>query len=424
MRFAFFSPPLSSHLAVHGALAAGLAGRGHECFLIHHPDTAALIRTPELRLAALGTAGLRWSPGTVLDHARRPGLPFGLFRIVADMAAMTETLCRAGPDMLRRLGIDAVVADQMESAGALVAEHLGLPFVTVAAAVPMNREPDIPLPVLDWPYEAGDAARHRNAVGMRIADWLTRRLDRTIEAEARRLGCAPKRGQADCLSPFAELCQLLPGFDFPRRALPEGFHYVGPIRPDSASAETMPEIPPGKPFVFLSLGTMQGHRLGFFRKVAEACRRLGFRLMIAHCGGLSRSEAASLDADWVVGRVPQEAAIRRADIVVTHGGLNTVMDALRAGKPMLCFPLAFDQPGVGARLKRLGAGRVLSARAGAAAIAMALDALLSDPSYRERAASLSPEFDAAGGAERAAGIIEDVARGGARTAVRPSMAAA
>lgn len=411
MRFAFFSPPLASHLAVHGALADALAARGHECFLIHHPGVRPLLRTPALGLAAVDPGRCDWSPESVAGHLRHPGLPFGVLRLVRDMAAMTGTLCEAGPALLGELRPDGIVADQMESAGALLAEAGNLPFVTVAAAMPVNREPDVPLAALDWPYEASAEARRRNRAGERIADWLTRRLDRTVRREAERLGCAPKRRQADCLSPLAEICQLVPGFDFPRQALAPSFHYVGPLRAASPAApKTLPAISPDRPFAFMSLGTLQGHRLAIFQRVAQACRRLGVQLLAAHCGGLTPAEAASVGADWVVDRVAQDEAVARADLVITHAGLNTVMDALQAGKPMLCLPLAFDQPGLAARVKRLGAGEALSPRAGVDAIGKAIARLLGDPGHAQRACGLRAEFAAAGGATAAAAIIEQAVR--------------
>ncbi|WP_312798168.1 hypothetical protein [Tianweitania sp.] len=198
LRIAFFSPGLSSHLQAMAALGAALAERGHQCFYVGHPDLAAVL--PEsLELIALDPARCDWSPTSVIRNTRRPSLPFGIRRTVSDMAAITRTLCMEAPALLRQHGIEAVVTDQMEAGGALVAEHCGLPFVSLAVAAPINREPMVPLPVLDWPYEDSDAAAKRNAVGERIADWLTARHDRAIAECAAQLGCAPKTRLIDCL---------------------------------------------------------------------------------------------------------------------------------------------------------------------------------------------------------------------------------
>ena len=321
---------------------------------------------------------------------------------------MTASLCEQAPSLLRQEGIHGVVSDQEESAGALVAEHCDLPFATVAAALPLNREPGLPLPVLSWPYDLSEAGLKRNRGGERVADVLTGKLDRTIADWAEKLGCAPKRSQVDCLSPFADIAQLVRGFDFPRQALPPHFHYVGTLRHARGNGQdsTLPPLHPDRPFVFASLGTLQGHRLNLFRRIAAACRLVNVQLLVAHCGALSDRQAASIDADWVVDRVDQREAVARADLVITHGGLNTVLDALEAGKPTLCLPLAFDQPGVAARVSRLGAGQVLSSWSSTATLAKAVERLLGDPVYRSNASMLKPEFDQAGGAAMAVRIIE------------------
>jgi zeaxanthin glucosyltransferase len=103
--------------------------------------------------------------------------------------------------------------------------------------------------------------------------------------------------------------------------------------------------------------------------------------------------------------------LARATLAVTHAGLNTVLDALSFGVPMLAVPIAFDQPGVAARIVHAGAGERLShATLTVAKVKAALERLLSTPSYRQRAGMLGEEIARAGGASRAADIIEDVTR--------------
>ena len=420
LRIAFFSPGLSSHLQAMGALAASLNERGHQCFFVGHPDLADDL--PEsMQLIALDASDFSWSPASVIRNTRRPALPFGIRRTVGDMAEITRTLTIQAPGLLRQHGIDAVVTDQMEAGGALVAEHLGLPFVSIAVAAPINREPMVPLPVLKWFFEDSEAAAKRNKVGERIADWLTAPHDRAIAECAEDLGCAPKTRLIDCLSPLAQVSQLTAGFDLPRKRLPRGFHYVGALRQQAIpkGVQPLPDIPDDRPFVFASMGTLQGHRLRLFQRIARACRALNVQLMIAHCGGLSETQAKSLEADWVVDRVDQRDVLARADLVITHAGLNTVVDALKAAVPMLCIPLAFDQPGLAARVRHAGVGEVVPKRASHAMIAAALAVLLKERArYRAAALPLARELGAAGGAERAALIIEKAFAGSAQSVAR------
>jgi zeaxanthin glucosyltransferase len=404
MRLAFFSPPFQGHLFPAAALAEALNQRGHECFAIVHPQTS--IPAAGLKPLYLDASGAKWTPDGFIDHSRSPGLPFGIGRLVRDMAAITDSLCRQAPDMLREHGIDGVVSDQMEPAGALVAEHLGLPYVSLAAAAPINREPLVPLPVLPWSYEDSEKAVGRNRAGEYIADWLTQRHDRTIEEWSARFAIAPKHKLVDCLSPLADLSQMTKGLDFPRQHLPSTFHPVGRLRPPAVDTGTeLPEFG-GGPLIYASFGTLQGHRLGLFRNIARACKTLGVRLIVSHSGALTPKEASTIGADWIFPWVPQQEVLARADVVITHGGLNTVLDSLAEGLPMLCLPLAFEQPGIGARLARSGAGLVLSPKSSVASIAEALRRLVEEPSFRQKAGQLAGELAAAPGSHGAAVIVE------------------
>ncbi|WP_325166913.1 glycosyltransferase [Devosia rhizoryzae] len=322
-----------------------------------------------------------------------------------EMAEMTNSLCRQAPDLLRQHGIEAVVSDQLEPAGALVADHLGLPYASLAAAHPINREPLVPLPFLHWPYEDSPKAIERNRVGTWVADKLTARHDRTVARWSAAWSLQPRQKVVDCLSTRADISQLVPGLDFPRQQLPPSFHYVGPLRrakhdwPVTENKDTRPTI-------FASLGTLQNHRLSMFRRIAKACRQLGVKLIVSHANGLSARQAATIDADVVLPWVNYQEVMSQADAVITHGGINTVLDALAAGLPILCMPLAFEQPGIGARLVHSGAGKVLSHRSESGRIAAALGDLLNRPDYKARAGLLQDEIRSSGGAPAAAQLLE------------------
>ncbi|RYE85938.1 MAG: hypothetical protein EOP19_08180 [Hyphomicrobiales bacterium] len=176
-----------------------------------------------------------------------------------------------------------------------------------------------------------------------------------------------------------------------------------------AAAASLPfAIDPARPFVFASLGTLQGHRLDIFQAIATACRRLGAQLLVAHCGGLTPEQAGTIDADAVTDFANQAAVLDRADVCVTHGGMNTVLDALQRRVPLLVIPIAFDQPGIAARVVHHGVGR-MRARRGltAAKVEMDLRALIGSTGTRNAALALGRDIGAdQHGAQRAADLIE------------------
>lgn len=405
--FALICPPFLSHVRAFEALGRTLAGRGHRVDFVVNEGAARFVRE-----AALGVHEVRWptreAPGE--EGAMRPAGLLGILRTVREAAARTDALCAGAPAILAAVGADVVIGDQMEPAAGLLAAHLALPHVSLASALPIDADPAIPPPYLDWDYDPTRAGLKRNRGGTRVSRLLLRRQRETIEGWSRRFGLPERRTMEDCLSPLATIAQTVPGFDFPREAGLRLFG-VGPLRePEAEDAAPPFRRDPARPLVFASLGSLQGHRVSIFRLVARACRRIGAQLVVAHCGRLSPEEAATIGADFVTDFLPQRAMLAQADLCVTHAGLNTVLDALAAGRPMLCVPVAFDQPGVAARVAHHGAGlKLRRRRLTAASVEAAMRRLLDEPRFAEASRRLGAEIAAAGGCERAADIVERVA---------------
>ena len=408
--FGVVAPGFYSHFQAFQALAAQLLERGHQVTFFQQADARRWLSDPRIGFRALGA--LSHPPGSLeasLKRAARPDNPLGLRRVINDLAASTAMLCAELPGALGAERIDALLCDQMEAAGGLVAEALGLPFVSVACALPINREPELPLAVMPFAYRTDERSLRVVEGSRKVYDWLMRPLSKVLHDASERLGVPPRDGMEHYLSPLAQISQTLHGLDFPRQHLPAHFHAVGPLRNDQHAASGQWPIDPDRPFVFASLGTLQGNRLGMFKQIAVACRALDAQLLIAHCGALNRQQEQYLlrkGATWVTGFAPQQWALERADAVITHGGLNTVMDAIATCTPMLVMPIAFDQPGVAARVTYRGAGVQVSRRARAGTISAQLQAVLSQP--REALHRLAAELDKAGGASRAADIVEQV----------------
>jgi zeaxanthin glucosyltransferase len=400
--FALVAPPLRGHYRPLSNLAAELIGRGHKATFLHHEEAAPLVEAEGAGFEAIGR-GTPPVAGWTGPMARIRGL-IGLGGVMAGMVRFIDMFAGEGPAALRRIGADALIVDQLEAGGGLVAEHLGLPFASVAITVPINREPAVPPPYVGWSFDPSPRGLKRNRGGWRVSDFLMRGVGDGIERNARRLGLAPRRRLEDCLSPRLQISQMVASLDFPRRELPSGFHYTGPFR---GRAPERFELPPGdgRPLVYCTLGTLQGSREGIFRKVAQACASLDLRLLISQ-GGLGRLRAGDLPGDPLVHDwVPQEAVIARADVVVCHGGMNTVLEPLAAGVPMVVMPLAFEQAAIAARLERAGVAVVLSHRSSAARLSQAIERVRTE-GFRERAGDLAGQMARAGGVRRAADLIE------------------
>ena len=332
--------------------------------------------------------------------------PLGLRGMISEVARFTDMVCQEAPSALREIGADAVISDQMEAGGGLSAEHLGLPFASIATALPINREDAVPPPYVPWPYDPSERGLWWNRGGYRISDLLMRPVAEVIERRSVAFGLSRRRRAEDCFSPTTQLAQCVAGIDFPRAELPETFQYLGPFRDEDEGSFELADD--GRPLVFCSFGTLQGSRAGLFRNVAAACASLDLRLLIAHGGRLDPKLASNLPGDPIVADyVPQRAVLRRASLAITHAGFNTVLDSLSYGVPMVAIPLAFEQPATAARLKRAGVARIVTpAKASPARLAKAIEAVLGEAQFREKAALIQAEIASAGGVRRAADILE------------------
>jgi zeaxanthin glucosyltransferase len=306
-------------------------------------------------------------------------------------------------------------------AGGAVADYLGLPFVTICNALAINRDPIAPPPFTPWTYRETWFARGRNRIGYAVSDWLTRPIMRAVAVYRSKWKLPPLRSADDSFSKLAQICQMPREFDFPRVALPERFHYVGPLRNSAPNVVPFPwERLDGRPLVYASLGTLQNSRAPLFRCFAEACREMDVQLVISHGGGLGEQDAAALPGSpLVVGYAPQLDLLARAAVTITHAGLNTVLDSLANGVPVITVPITYEQPAIAQRVEWTGTGRSIPlGMLDASRLEAALNDVLRQPRYRAAAVRMAKAIRSAGGVGRAADIACTAIASGATEVAR------
>jgi len=157
------------------------------------------------------------------------------------------------------------------------------------------------------------------------------------------------------------------------------------------------------PVVYVSLGSFLSVRGDVLARVAEALRGLDVRVALAH-GSTPASELGPVPRSWLVREVlPQVTLLREAALAVTHGGNNSVTEALTAGVPLLVLPLSTDQFAGAAALEQAGVAEVLDPNAASpSALRAAAARLLADPSEaRRRLTALARSLSESPGAQRA-----------------------
>jgi UDP:flavonoid glycosyltransferase YjiC (YdhE family) len=113
---------------------------------------------------------------------------------------------------------------------------------------------------------------------------------------------------------------------------------------------------------------------------------------------------------WGAEVVPQPAILPHVDLVITHGGNNTVTESLSFGKPMVLHPLFWDQHDNAQRIHETGFGRRIPAYTFRdEELLDAVAALLADRPLAERLAGVSAELQARPGTVTAADRIGELA---------------
>jgi MGT family glycosyltransferase len=385
-------PPLTGHVNPTVAVGAALVEQGHDVAWTGLPGVVDRLLPPvatflpligdldqrgldELQARARGLRGpaalkFLWE-GFILPYARATA---------RDLLAVVEELA---PDVL--------LVDQQAIAGAVAARVLDVPWATSATTSAELTDPLAALP--------------------RVDGWVrAQMLDLQIE-----LGVDPALAQTGDLRFSDELVIAFttPELTGPAAAARRDVCFVGPsieARPD-ATAFPWDWLVPGRRRVLVSLGTVNadiGAR--FFTVAVEALRDTGLQVIVVAppdlLDGVDRS-----DHVLVQERVPQLDLLPHVDVVVSHGGHNTVCETLAHGRPLVLAPIRDDQPIVAQQVVDAGAGvRVPFARVDAVALRHAVLDVLDDPTYRAGAEVIQASFRRAGGARAAADAIGRLVR--------------
>jgi MGT family glycosyltransferase len=163
------------------------------------------------------------------------------------------------------------------------------------------------------------------------------------------------------------------------------------------------------PLVYLSLGSLGSADLDLMRRLVDVLSRTRYRYIVSK--GPRADELDLPDNMWGEARVPQTSIIPEVDLVITHGGNNTVTEALHFGKPMVVLPLFWDQYDNAQRMHELGYGvRLATYDFSDDDLTGAVDGLLADEILRSDLEVLGERIRDQEGTRMAADLIEDLGR--------------
>ena len=414
MRIGFLSLPVPGHLNPMTALARKLQSRGHDVVFISLADVAPFVEAAGLPFVPVSQAA--YPTGSLGRLVRRLSELSGEealhFTVNAMMKGYTASLFESLPDILSRAGVDGLVLDQYQSYVELIPMHLRMPFVQVSNALHVDYTGRTPICFVDWPYESGADAVARNREGVRRARKLLEPVTAVAQAYAKQVGLSVDwNNPHSTLSPLAWITQCPREFDFGRAPDFPQFQYAGPFHDGRGRIDL--DFPwqqlTGDPIVYASMGTLQNGLIDIFRSITRAAiglKKLQFVLAVG--GQLDPKQLGDIPVNVVVvSHAPQIEVLKRSSLCVTHAGLNTALESLSCGVPMLALPITNDQPGVAARIANKRVGVVISPdQASPENFVTAIKRVLGDSTFRDNVQGVQAAIRRADGLSTAAGILE------------------
>ena len=398
------TPDFLSHAQPMLTIADAWLRRGHRVVVATGPAMAPLVRTAgmeysELIMSRGSNAGVlstqdahdaeRRSLEAFFEATRKgmvPTLRFQAEQRATDLLWRPEQVARRVVNIVADTKPSAVLVDHLAFSASIGLRALRLPYGDVVLGHPTA------LPVGDevfgvpssWPPVVGpdavDMASLR-ATAEGVTDAFTRAYNETL----RRLnaGASPV---ADAFAAHGELVL----YDYPAELhgpvraarLPRHAFLGSAVRSETADPDTIAWLsrPDRRPIVVVSLGTFLSARTDVLARISAALRKIDVRVAIS-IGSSDPSDLGDLPTDWLVrSSLQQVSLLERASVLITHGGNNSVTEALTFGVPMLVLPFSTDQFDGAAALERNLAGIALDPNhSSRALIAGAVRGLLRNP---------------------------------------------
>lgn len=400
------------HLDPMLMLARELKRRECDVGFIAVPDAESAVAEAGFRFTPVGSADL--GEGHLKDFSvelgRRSGMA-GLDFCGRYVARVSEAMLRDGDAVVGDGGFDLLVVDQDVHAGGTLADRHALPFVNVSNAINMYQGKDVPPFFLPWRFDDSLWSRIRNRVAYSLIKRLPNHPKRVVDGYRREWKLPVFKSLNDNYSRWAQIAQQPIELEFPRR-LPDCFHFTAPFHLGVSQLDR--PFPwdrlDGRPLVYASLGTLQNRLPEVFGAIAESCAGLKAQLVIS-LNNAPLDDADDLPGDPIVctGYAPQLDLIQNASMVVTHCGMNTVLQSLAHGVPMVAVPITNDQPGTAARLQWAGAAEVVPLKKlTAGRLREAVRLVLTEQSYTDNAQRIGDAISRIDGVATAAEIIEQV----------------
>ncbi|QQS51714.1 MAG: glycosyltransferase family 1 protein [Bacteroidota bacterium] len=412
MHFAIISPPVPGHLYPNGYIGLELVSRGHKVTVFNMPDTKNFIEKLGLNFIAVGeTLFPAGSWNNKWNIARTGSNLWRDTRILKEHIQLASCMLEELPELIKKLKVDAILADQLQPQASTLAELMNIPFATLCSILPLHGDYSGRIPASFAWWQPKDTAFNRaiNRLSHQAVRLLAYGYLRMINNKRKALKLVPLIHLEQTFSTRLQIGVIPEAFDFARPAI-KNYFSVGPTTIDRKEEPFSLIFSDEKPIVYVSFGTIRNKIDKLFRlviKVAKKNPQWNFILTKGNWTGNAIVLEKYPENVLAIEFAPQLEILKKASCFISHAGPGSVLESIYHGVPILALPVSDDQPAVAARIKYHRLGIVHGWRGITAnKIEQALSQLIEDKSYRYRCCQMALEFKKSGGASYAADLIE------------------
>lgn len=395
VKYALFNVPAYGHVNSKMAVVRELVARGEQ---------VVYYLTEEFRTAIEATGStfhlLSDEMFQGVDPLTTSGGPGGSSHLVdvlpLRLQRLREQILPAVLESLRAEPVDCILYDPMCLWGLLAAKILRIPAISMRSTYAVN-EKSRPFGKNSWqesqiPHKALMAA---SQVLVQICQFynLPKHTPFTLfnHIEALNIVFQPRAFQ--------------PGGD----TFDERFLFVGPslsMQRDEQVAFSLAGLDQ-RPLLYISLGTVFNNWVDFFNMCFDAFGNTHWQVVLSTGKAIDLAELQAVPANFqVAAYVPQLFVLQHAGLFVTHGGMNSVMESLAYGVPMVVVPQMLEQEITAQRVQELGLGIALDRNTlTMEMLRAAVEDVESDPQARGRLQTMQEAIRTSGGYKRAADAV-------------------
>jgi rhamnosyltransferase subunit B len=393
------------------AIAIELRQRGHDIVFAAMKEYGAIVEPLGFEFQPMRPDGTIMNDPEAIARIKdlETGAAYGLKYLLLPNLRNTYT------DLLATAkDADLIIAGAAVYAAPLVAEKLGIPWISlVLAPFAFFSITDPSVPLLRFLDKLQGLGRPMNDRMLELFKAVTKPWAEPIYQLRAELELSPI--SYNPLADLSSACLILAMFssvlakpqpDWDRHTVLTGFpFYDGNHQPPELRSELQAFLDAGEPPIVFTLGSAVVVIPGtFYQESILATIELNRRAVLLI--GSNPPPDCLPDSIIAIDYVPHSQIFPHACAIVHQGGVGTTAQALKAGRPTLIMPYSDDQPDNAARLERLGTSRTISRQDyKSPRVVKELRELLGNPSYRNKAVEIGQIIQTENGVSAACDAI-------------------